>query len=132
LEDTILLEVPLLPGSAYCLCASGTLTPASFVLYARFDGLFAEPVISLGTNNPDAHAEMRGYPDPATDKLWLELTDVPISITAIDATGRSCALQSFQHTSRTLEVDVSALPSGVNVLRVATSSGNHTVRFIKT
>jgi hypothetical protein len=70
-------------------------------------------------------------PNPATDKLWVDLPDAPLSIIAIDATGRSQPLRNFQHTSRTLELDVSALPSGVNVLRIATRSGGHTVRFIK-
>lgn len=70
------------------------------------------------------------HPNPVDDKLWVDLPEVPLSITAMDATGSTHALQNFQHTSRTLEMDVSALPSGVNVLRIVTRSGNQTVRFI--
>ena len=67
-----------------------------------------------------------------SDKLWVDLPEVPISITAIDATGRVYALQNFQHTSRTVELDVSTLPSGMNILRIISLAGSRTVRFIKT
>jgi hypothetical protein len=95
--------------------------------------LFDEFAINdLSTGLPEQpSAAPNAAPNPATDKLRVDLPDIPLSITAIDATGRTHALQNFQYTNRTLEVDVSTLPSGVTVLRIATSSGNHTVRFIK-
>lgn len=74
---------------------------------------------------------LSAVPDPATDKLWVDLPEAPISIVAMDATGRPLTLQNFRHTGRTLELDVSTLPSGVNVLRITTRSGSYNVRFIK-
>lgn len=70
-------------------------------------------------------------PNPATDKLWVDLKDVPLSITSTDACGRMHALKYFTHRDHTLEVDVSALPSGVNVLRITTSSGTWLLQFIR-
>lgn len=71
-------------------------------------------------------------PNPTADKLWIDLQTAPISITAIDAIGRNVPLQTFHRTGHTLEVDVSSIPPGPCVLILNTSSGNRTIRFIKT
>ena len=70
-------------------------------------------------------------PNPATDKLWVDLPAAPISITAIEASGRTHDLKNFTHRDRTLEVDVHTLPTGICLLRIATASGTHAVRFVK-
>jgi hypothetical protein len=99
-----------------------------------FDGLDVAVTTTVSEEaysraSPTQHPAFR--PNPATDKLWVDLPETPISLTCIDATGRAQALKNFQHTNRTLELDVSALPSGVNMLRIMTTSGNHVIRFIK-
>ena len=71
------------------------------------------------------------FPNPAVDKLWVDLPETPLSITAIDAGGRTHDLKNFTHRDQTLEVDVSTLPSGVNVLRITTRSASHILRSIK-
>ncbi len=72
----------------------------------------------------------RSLPNPATDKLRLDRPEAPIAITAIDATGRTMHLQTFRHTGRILEVDVSSVPPGLCVLLLKANSGNLTLRFI--
>ena len=118
-------------ATSFCVFMSGTNIPGSTAPDSHFDGLslVVDPSTGFGAIGSQECPAFR--PNPATDKLWVDLPDVPLSITAIDATGRSHALQNFQHRDRTLELDVSALPSGVNVLRITTRSGNHTIRFIK-
>ncbi len=78
------------------------------------------------------NASVRFRPNPAIDKLWVDLAEAPISLTCGDATGRELQLTTFRYSGNTLEVDVSALPSGVNVLRFVTGSGSRAIRFIKT
>jgi hypothetical protein len=70
-------------------------------------------------------------PNPATDKLWVDLTGSPIAITATDASGRTYDLRNFTQRDRTLEVDISALPSGITLLRITTKAGTQHMRFIK-
>ncbi len=71
------------------------------------------------------------FPNPAVDKLWIDLPDMPLSIIAIDASGRTHDLKNFTHRDRTLEVDVNTLPPGICLLRITTASGTHAVRFVK-
>lgn len=131
LEDTIQLTTPLPPGHFYGLFVSGTLTPASTILYTRFDGLFAEPMIVMNAVALPGAQGVAAFPNPATDKLWIDLPESPLSITAIDACGRTHDLKNFTHRERTSELDVDALPPGICLLRVTTAPGTHTVRFVK-
>ena len=131
LEDTIDLTSPLPPGTSYGICVSGSIHAGSTVFDARFDGIFIEPVTALGTTYPVTHPATGAYPNPAADKLWVDLPETPLSITAFDASGRTHVLKNFTHRDRTLEVDVDALPPGICLLRVTTASGTHAVRFVK-
>ena len=87
-------------------------------------------LLSTSVASPDEPAVSFG-PNPATDKLWVDLPEVPLSITAIDATGRMFQLHSFQQTGRTLEVEVSSVRPGLCVLLMKTASGIRTLRFLK-
>lgn len=119
-------------GSVHCIGLDSGLNPTQLQQTALFDQIFMQ--LDPSTGPPDlAFPDQPGFrPNPATDKLWVDLPDAPISVTAIDATGRTHALQNFQHRDRTLELDVSTLPSGVNMVRILLPSGNLTIRFIKT
>lgn len=96
---------------------------------ALFDE-FAITDLNTGIVQRQGHA-LSAVPNPATDKLWLHLKDVPLSITAIDASGRTHDLRNFTYRDRTLEVAVNALPGGMTLLRITTSSRTENLRFIK-
>ncbi|MBP7515880.1 MAG: hypothetical protein KA791_15140 [Flavobacteriales bacterium] len=86
--------------------------------------------LSTGMEAPTT-ASTRLRPNPATDRLWIDLPEVPLSITAIDASGRTHDLKNFTHRDRTLEVDVNALSGGITSLRITTNSGTQNLWFIK-
>ena len=71
------------------------------------------------------------HPNPVDDKLWVDLPEVPLAITAIDASGRTHDLKNFTHRDHTLEVDVNSLPAGITLLRITTNSGTQNLRFLK-
>lgn len=80
---------------------------------------------------PISSVPLRHRPDPATDKLWIDLAEAPLAITVTDALGRSIPVRTFHHNGRTVEVDVSSVPPGVCVMLMNLTSGIRTVRFIK-
>lgn len=116
--------------SVFLVLEAGNAFPDSTYGTVWFDDITLTP-ISTSSGSFDAPPQPAFRPNPATDKLWVDLLEVPLSITAIDATGRSHALQNFQHTSRTLEVNVLDLPPGVTFLRITTPSGMRNLRFLK-
>lgn len=96
-----------------------------------FDNVFLELELPTILATVDQSNRIAFRPNPATDKLWIDLPEAPLSITAIDGTGRSITLRTFHHNGRTLEVDVSSVPPGLCVMQVNQISGMRTVRFIK-
>ncbi len=133
-KDTLVtVDPPPLPGESVRFVLSGgeSWYVAGFPVYAFFDNVSVELDLSTSVPQEPSWDAPSFRPNPASDKLWVDLPEAPISIVAMDATGSALTLENFQHTSRTLELDVSKLPSGLNVLRIATRSGSHTVRFIK-
>ena len=95
-----------------------------------FDEIALSPLISTGVGM--VHKPTPAFrPNPSTDKLWVDLPEPPLSITAIDASGRIHDLKNFTHRDRTLEVEVNTLPTGICLLRTTTASGTHAVRFVK-
>ena len=120
LIDTDSLRVSLVPDD-------GNEQPPSI---CYFDGIALSPLISTGVEM--AHRTTPAFrPNPSTDMLWIDLTEAPLSIFALDASGPAYDVKNFSYRDRTLETDVSALPSGVNVLRITTRSGIHPIRIIK-
>lgn len=95
----------------------------------RFDE-FQMQELSSGMAVPK-HGPIGCRPNPATDKLQIDLPEVPLAIVAIDAGGRAHDLKNFTHLERTLEVDVTAFPDGICLLRLTTASGTRIVRFVK-
>lgn len=106
------------------------LQDGSAIPYTYFDELKIEPAGSTSfAEGWDRQFSSR--PNPATDKLWIDLPETAISILAVDASGRTHDLKDFTHRDRTLEVDVHALPVGICLLRITTAAGTHAVRFVK-
>lgn len=120
LIDTDSLRVSLVPDD-------GNEQPPSI---CYFDDIALSPLIS--TEARTVHRTTPAFrPNPATDRLWIDLPDMPLSIMAIDASGRRHELKNFTHRDRTLEVDVNALPGGITLLRITTNSGTQNLRFLK-
>lgn len=70
-------------------------------------------------------------PNPASDKLWFDLAETPLAITAIDASGRTHDIKNFTHRDHTFEVDVNSLPAGITLLRITTDTRTKNLRFLK-
>ncbi len=95
-----------------------------------FDNIQLTQVINTGITDRSLRSPPF-RPNPATDRLWIDLTETPTAITCVDATGRKVPLPTFRHTGSTLEVDVSSVPPGLSVMLMKTASGVRTLRFIK-
>ncbi len=120
----------LVPGdTAYVMCDAGTVSGMGGTNYAVFDGLeltsLSTGVDALGM--PTAAC----FPDPAQERLWVDVPVRPERLNIIDATGREHVLGTFHHNGASLEVDVSSIPPGLCVMRIETATGIRTVRFIK-
>ena len=96
---------------------------------ALFDGMNLTLVTSTGIveNASTLHAR----PNPATDKVWIDLADPPMSVTAIDATGRMKQITSFVYQDRTLQVDLSSVPAGLVTLLIKDRSAIRALRMVK-
>lgn len=66
------------------------------------------------------------YPSPATDRLNINCNEAVREVSVIDITGRT-----LMTTGAVNSIDVSALASGVYVVRVATESGIGMQKFVK-
>lgn len=129
-EATIALSSLPSPGSSYRLVLEGGLHQAWFQVPMLFDGFS----VTFDPNTYVDHFSEKPpafRPNPAIDKLWIDLPDLPLAITAMDASGRELALRTFHHKAGTLEVDVSSIPTGPCVLLLRSDTGVRTVRFIK-
>jgi len=84
---------------------------------------------SLSVGSAAAGAQVRIFPNPATDMLYIEAPAGPVSVRMLDATGRT-VLQ----LSAARQVDVSRLAPGVYSVTVADEAGRvlATERVVKT
>ena len=72
--------------------------------------------------------EIEVYPNPVSDKLYVE-TELDVEeIMVYDVYGRQ---QSTDNSQQTLGIDVSGLNSGVYMLKVMTENGEFVSRFVK-
>jgi hypothetical protein len=122
---------PPTPGTTHCLKLGSGVVYQNLNFQAWFDLIFFQVDPSTGTADISPLGKLHSRPNPATDNLWVDLSEAPLSITAIDATGRSIQLPTFHQTGSTLEVDVSSVPPGLCVMLLKTNSGTRTLRFIK-
>ncbi len=116
--------------SVFLVLDAGNMFPDSTYGNVWFDEITLTP-ISTSDGTLDASRHPACYPNPSSDKLWVDLPEVPLSITAIDASGRTHDLKNFTHRERTLEVDVNVLPPGICLLRLTSASGTQAIRFVK-
>lgn len=116
--------------SVFLVLDAGNMFPDSTYGSVWFDEITLIPV-STSTPSFEAPPGPAFRPNPAAEKLWIDLSEAPLSITAIDASGRTHDLRNFTPRDRTLEVYVDVLPAGICLLRITTASGTHTVRFVK-
>lgn len=129
-QQTIDVPVGVDPDSLFVVfLADGLIGGAVRPVY--FDDIQLSQNINTGVNDTNELKHPAFRPNPAVDKLWVDLPEAPITVTAIDAIGRISPLRTFHHNGHTLEVDVSSVLPGPCVLVVNTSSGNRTVRFMK-
>ncbi len=118
------------PGQNHCLALSAGQSNFSG-LPTWFDGIFLDVVSSTSLCATSSHRISKPFPNPATDKLWVDMPEAPASITAIDAGGRTHDLKNFNHRDSTLELDVNTLPAGICLLRITTAKGVNVIRFVK-
>ncbi len=117
----------LMPGDTAAIALVADNTPEASQ-YIVFDGV--ELSSSTGSMERVSSSSPSFWPNPATDKLWINLMDVPNLVTMIDPSGRSSQV-SFSARSGMLEVDVTNATSGLNTLVITTLRGNRNLRFIK-
>jgi hypothetical protein len=92
-------------------------------------------LIPTGINtikSPDG--SMLLYPNPATDKLYIDITEqgyIPKYIAVFDITGRLLLSFTIQNATSTIPVDVSSLEPGMYFLKVLDSNFKQNVgRFV--
>lgn len=124
---TVPWTVSLAPGDTAAIALVSENTPNANQ-YVGFDGV--ELSGSTGNMESVSFSSPTFWPNPATDKLWIELMDVPTLVTMVDVSGRSSKV-SFSARSGMVEVDVTNASSGLNTLVITTVRGSRSIRFVK-
>lgn len=133
--DTANLEFVLACTSWGVDSASTTANTTDIAGNPRVDGSSADlgAFESQCNTSPNAvsdisqHAQLRIYPNPTTGKLNIDMHKQTIkNIEVYNITGKK--LKTFQPNQ---PLDVSSLPSGLYILRVATDNGMVHSRFVK-
>jgi hypothetical protein len=73
-------------------------------------------------------SEVNVYPNPASDKLYVETESEVDEVEIYDVYGRQ---QPIANSQQPTAIDVSGLNSGVYFVRIKTDSGDVVRRFIK-
>ena len=81
--------------------------------------------------NPIIPAKVQFGPNPATDKLWIDVTESPLSMRLFDAQGRSVTTPQMHLGANKVELNVEGLSPGLYVLCMDTGKGLSTLRFFK-
>ena len=100
-------------------------------LFAYFDDIRIDG-LTTDIHHTSLQEQPTYRPNPATDKLWVDLAEKPTDVSALDATGRAIEISSFTYRDHTLEVDLAVVAPGLTLLKVTSRAGTRTVRFIKT
>lgn len=127
---TVTNTFTIAPGdTAFVVLSGGIVSGNGSPAWAEFDGMV---LTDLSTSIASHRANtIACFPNPATDRLWVDRSERPQRVSVIDATGREHQIERLQHNGRTLEVDVSSIPSGPYVLLMRSGTGVRSVRFIK-
>ncbi len=127
---TVTNSFAMAPGdTAFVILDGGLVSGGGSPAWAEFDGMVLTN-LSTGIASVNANASAC-FPNPAQDRLWLDTSERPQGVSAIDATGREHALATFHHNGASLEVNVGSVCSGPCVLLLKSASGVRAVRFIK-
>jgi len=80
----------------------------------------------------DISSEVKLYPNPATDNIYLQIPNSPIN-SAKGAVYNVIGAQvmDFNFNSNTENLDISSLPTGMYMLKIQTSVGRGVKKFIK-
>ncbi|HQV52522.1 MAG: hypothetical protein IPI00_02780 [Flavobacteriales bacterium] len=106
--------------------------PAGLSEYGPYYAYFDDLSLDITTSVTQPSAERPAFrPNPATDRLWVDLADLPSQIVLLDAIGRRVHMGPYTVTGRTLEADVSAAPTGLCSLLIFTAKGVSVVHFVK-
>lgn len=118
------------PGdTAFVMCEGGFVSGNGNTNFAQFDAVELE-LLSTGVDER-RDDKLRCRPNPARDRLWIDVPERPEQLSVVDVTGREHAVGTFHHNGASLEVDVSSIPPGPCVMLLRSTSGVRTVRFIK-
>lgn len=117
----------LMPGDTAAIALVADNTPEASQ-YIVFDGVELE--FSTAVAGEVGGHGLKSWPNPAVDKLWIELSGAPKAVMMIDEVGRSTAA-TFICRSGMIEVDVSNAPIGLSTLVLTTEMGVKAVRFVK-
>jgi hypothetical protein len=128
-SHTFNIPVEVQPDSVW-IVAFSTFVAGTDPHYAYLDELSLVPNGPTSLHN-DQLAELVFRPNPAANKLWVDLAEAPTSVTVVDASGRDLPMRTFHHNAHTLEVDVSSVPTGLCVMLLRSASGVRMLRFIK-
>jgi trimeric autotransporter adhesin len=96
------------------------------LLQTDFDGTTSySEVVSVTM----AESELLAYPNPADDRLWITGTSSGEEVMLMDAMGRT--LRTLAANDALFSLDLSDLPAGRYVIRVAGAGGLRTVPVVK-
>ncbi len=74
---------------------------------------------------------VRVYPNPAENTLFLEGVDTKASYAITDATGREVMASSITAAGTATAIPIAGLPQGIYFLRLTTEQKTETIRFVK-
>lgn len=89
--------------------------------------------IFLEATGEEVGAEVRVYPNPSTGKLFVEFTGSDASVAGLEvynAVGARCAVQPVRTADHLMEVDLSALGSGMYIIHLITQGERTSTRVI--
>lgn len=90
--------------------------------------------LAVNTVAPETNQPVNLYPNPATEKITVKLSQPTQQITTFitDLTGAVHSSNKHQVISNTtLEIPVSSLPPAVYLLQLTTEHGKQTLKFVK-
>ena len=88
-------------------------------------------VKTLGENIEELASSVNIYPNPVSDKLYIETEAEIEEVVVYDVYGRIQNLRNSETQKLRNSIDVTDLNSGVYFIQIKTEEGNITKRFVK-
>lgn len=123
---------PLVPG--FGLNAQGQTLPFEMVQgqYRVQDvGFVLPPVSDVGETAEDQGFDLKVYPNPAGDAVWLESNGANAKLlraSVVDATGRRQVEREWEFSASRIQLDLRGLPTGAYILVLENDRGGRAVR----